>query len=164
MTLLEKIAALPEITPQEVQKVLTFEDFRMEILEVLQTKEPNLDSMSVLFGRVDELYNAEVGYNIFSERLGLKTLYLSMAYDMDIDLLQALVCVLPLVKVDKKLAEILAEEEYFPYIEEAFKEYKINNGMTLSTIMKYLNTLDLTKFSESLAESIGELKNIADIK
>lgn len=162
MTLLKRLAALPEISPQTIRENFTFEDFKFEILEKMNTEKPDLDKLSILFTEVDSLMEEEPVYNVFKERLALKTLYLYMAYNIDYDFLNALLLVEPIIVLDRKLEnEIFQEDENYQYIKESFKEYKVNNGFSLATIMKYMNTMDLEPLAKQLQDSIGDLSKLS---
>ena len=76
MTLLERLAALPEISPQTIKENFTFEDFKFEILEAMD-KEPDYTPIHALFHEVEATLNDDPLYNIFNERYILKSLYLS---------------------------------------------------------------------------------------
>lgn len=160
MTLLEKIASLSENSPQLIKENFTFDEIKFEILEKMES-EPDLSSISNLFIEVDETMSDQAFYNIFAERVALKTLYLHHAYSLNLDILNILVQVDTLVVLDKKLEEILKNDEYYLYIKEAFKEHKINNGMSLNTIMKYLSTIDIAPLVKELEGQVGDLKKIS---
>lgn len=162
MTLLERIAALPEISPLTIKENFNFNDFKFEILSTINNVEPNLDNMSTLFTEVDEVVQEQPVYNIFSERVALKTLYLYTAYGISLDVLNAMLLVEPLVVLDMQLnEEVFKDDDLFHYVENAFKEYKINNGLTLATIMKYISTIDIAPLAKQLESSIGELQKLS---
>lgn len=162
MTLQERIAALPEISLQTIREHFTFNDFKFEILSIINDAEPNLDNMSTLFLEVDELMQDQPVYNIFSERVALKTLYLHVVFGVDLNLLNSMLMIEPLVALDMDLnEEIFKDDHLFHYIESAFKEYKINNGLTLATIMKYMSTIDLAPLAKQLESSVGDLQKLA---
>lgn len=160
MPVLEKLAALSEITPQTVQSILTFEDFKFEILEALN-RQPNYDKIHSLFYEVDTVMETGEIYNLFNERYILKSLYLSSVYGIDIDFFNGLMKVAPIVWVDKELSELLANDLLFLYVEKLYKDYKIYNGTTLGTLMRYMNKIDLAQVGEELKGSIDKLKELS---
>lgn len=161
MTVLQKLAALSEITPRKVREVLTYNDFLFEILE-RQKSEVDYDALLSIYQQVDEIL-ANQDYNIFHERVVLKAMFLSLSYNLPVDFVTGLLCVEPMVKLDILLEELLKEIPMFDYIKKGFKEYKENNGIALSTISKYLNKLELDKQSDSLKEALEQLSKTTGI-
>lgn len=166
MTIKERLAALPEISPRTIKENFTFEDFKFEILEAMGSNTPNYDGIPTIFLEVDqELQEDNELYNIFRERLTLKMFYLYIVYDIDFDILNAMLSVTPIALLDKKMdSEIFAEDDMFQYVKEAFKEHKTNNSLTLSTVMRYMNTIDLKPLADELQKSVGDLTKLANVK
>ena len=52
----------------------------------------------------------------------------------------------------------------FQYVKEAFKEHKVNNGLTLSTVMRYMSTVDLEPMAKELQKQVGDLNKLANVK
>lgn len=161
MTILERLAALPEVSPQTIRRNFTLDEFKFEILDRLNG-EPNLDNAINLFNQLDKYMETQPIYNVISERLALKMLYLNEVYDVDIDLLNAMLNIDSLIKIDMELENILASNSYYTYIKEAFKEHKVNNATTLATIMRYLSTLDLEPLANQLKDQLGDLNKLAN--
>lgn len=162
MTLLEKIAALPEISPETVKGNFTFEDFKFEIIEKMALNTPDYTGISTIFLTVDQEMSEDEVYDIIRERLTLKVYYLYFVYGINFDLLTAMLSSTPIALLDFKLEkEVLAEDEMYAYVKEAFKEYKVNNGLTLATVMKYMNTIDLNPLMKELKDSVGDLNKLA---
>jgi hypothetical protein len=166
MTMNERIAALPEISPRIIQENFTFEDFKFEILEIMANKKPSYEGIPSIFLEVEqELQDEEAVYDIFRERLTLKMFYLFIVYGVNFNFLNAMLSVCPIALLDKRMeTEVFADDEMFQYVKEAFKEYKVNNGLTLSTVMKYMSTIDLKPLAEELQKSVGDLTNLANTK
>ena len=51
MTIKERLAALPEISPRIIKENFTFEDFKFEILEAVNSILPNYDGIPTIFYR-----------------------------------------------------------------------------------------------------------------
>ena len=112
MTLQERIAALPEISLQTIRESFTFNDFKFEILSIINDAEPNLDNMSTLFLEVDELMQDPSPFIIFfSERVALKTLYLHVVFGVDLNLLNSMLMIEPLVALDMDLNEEIFKDD-----------------------------------------------------
>lgn len=164
MTLNERIAALKEISPQTIKSNFTFDDYKFEILTKVDPSKLNYDNLSTLFIEVDKFMEDQPLYNIFSERMALKLLYLYMGYDLDLDLLNSMLFLEPLILLDQKLEDILSEDKIFQYMKEMFKEHKVNNGLTLATVMRYMSTLDLNPMMDEFKKNIGDLNKLAQPK
>lgn len=164
MTIKERLAALPEISPRTIKENFSFEDFKFEILEAMVNKTPDYTGVPTIFMEVDQELDDEP-YNIFRERLTLKMFYLFTVYGIDFDILNAMLSVLPIAVLDKRMdSEIFGNDDMFAYVKDAFKEHKVNNGLTLSTVMKYMNTIDLQPLAKELEKSVGDLTKLANKK
>lgn len=160
MSLTEKIAALEEITPQTVRKFLTFEDFKFEILEAMN-KDPNYDSLLTIFYEVQEVIASQPNYNIISERITLKGLYLNLAFGIDIEIINALVCVEPIIKLDFDLNQLLKDDEFFKYVEESYKEHKRNTEFNFNQLVGMIKDINFEEYLTKMQGSIEDLNKLA---
>lgn len=161
MTLQEKLAALPEISPQTIKGNFAMEDIMFEIQSLMVENEDNIDydHILVIFPEVDAIASQD-RYNVFNERLILKGTFLSYAYRIDMDLFNALICSAPLVLVDFKLTEILKDNELFNYVEERYYDYRKNMEINLGKILESMQNLDLDEYVQELQGGIESLQNL----
>lgn len=158
MTLQEKVVALSEITPQIVRETLTFEDFKFEILEAIN-KGLDYDALSGIFIELDNLIDKE-NYNVINERILFKSLFLHIGLKFDIDVINALLVVEPLIKLDFDLNQILSNIEFYKYLEEIYVEYRKNVSMDFSKLSEAMDSIDFKSYLNDLEGGISKLKEI----
>lgn len=160
MTLLERITALPEITPQTIKGNFTFEEFEFEILEKLN-EEPDYDALQNLYTEVYKTLEGDP-FNILNERIVFKTLYLILGYNFSINWANVLIHTLPLLKLDFILTKVLANDLFFSYLEVMYKEYKSNMEVNLSDILDTVKNMDLKDYAAQLKGGLDNLNEIAN--
>lgn len=159
MTLNEKIAALEEISPQTIKGNFTFEEFKFEILEAM-SKEPNYDKLLTIFYETNQFIDQEV-YNIINERIGFKALYLNFALELDIDFVNALLCVEPLIKIDYELTKILKDNDFYNYMEETYWQHRRNSEFNFTQLTKMIQDIDFDSYIKEFQGGIEKLNELA---
>lgn len=163
MNIKEKIAALSEISPRTVIEVLTFEDFRFEILDIINTKELNFTELEGLFLEVHKIIQ-DMPFNIINERIAFKTFFLTLGYGLDIDFANAMICSAPLLQIDFELSKILKDIEFYVYYEEMYKEFKSNMELNFKDMLQSIEDLDLESYVKEVEGVVNNLKDVASPK
>lgn len=161
MTILERIAALPEISPHTIRENFTFEELLAELQMIVYEKqaEPNYDALFSLFNDVDELMEGN-RYNIFRERLFFKTAFLSNAYDISYLLINAILSSIPLIQLDMTLEDFLKDNELYLYMKDMYREFKSDQMMNMDRILETLEEVDFTSAIEELDKEVNSLKEL----
>lgn len=159
MTLNERIAALSEISPQTVKGNFTFEELKFEILNVIN-KEPNYEKIFSLFNEIPELLKDQP-YHIINERIMLKATYLSSGLGLDPDLVNVLLCVEPLIKLDIELNNIMQDNEIYKYIEDLYFQHRKNLEMNFAQLSKMISEINFEEYIKEMQGEIQKLNNLA---
>lgn len=162
MTILERIAALPEISPHTIRENFTFEELLAELQMVVYEKqaEPDYDALFSLFNDVDELMEGN-RYNIFRERLFFKTAFLSNAYDINYLLINAILSSIPLIQLDMILEDFLKDNDLYLYMKDMYKEFKSDQIMNMDRVLESLENLNFENIITELNQEVNSLKEIA---
>lgn len=159
MTLNERIAALSEISPLTVKDNFTFEEFKFEILEAMN-KEPDYNRLLTIFYETNEFINEGV-YNIINEKVGFKALYLNFALGLEIEFVNALLCVEPLIKIDFELNKIFKDNEFYQYMEDTYWQHRRNTEFNFTQLTKMIQEIDFDSYIKEFQGGIEKLNKIA---
>lgn len=161
MTILERIAALPEISPHTIRENFTFEELLAELQMVVYEKQakPDYDALFNLFNDVDELME-DNRYNIFRERLFFKTAFLKNAYDISYLLINAVLSSIPLIQLDMVLEDFLKDNDLYLYMKEMYREFKSDQIMNMDRILESLENLNFEEVITELNQEVDSLKEI----
>lgn len=160
MSLKEKVAALEEITPQTVREVLTFEDFKFEILEAMNNT-PDYDSLLSIFYETQVFIDGPV-YNIMNEKIAFKGLYLNFGLGMDMDVVNALICVIPVIQLDFELEKIFKDDEFYKYMEETYWQHRRNTEFNFTQLTEMIQGINFEEYIKELQGSVQDLNKLAN--
>lgn len=160
MTINERIAALAEISPQTVKGNFTFDEFKFEILNVLNTKEPNYEPLISIFHETQTLLDMPV-YNIINERISFKAFFLSIGYDFDTNFVNTLLCLMPLVQLDYELGKLFEDNDFYNYLEKTYWQHRRNVEINLSKVLDTIKDIDFNSYINELQGGIEQLNKMA---